>query len=97
MRIDGNSLCRTKVVTLSSRSVFCCQNGSKKFKILIGTKSNCWKYQKRIAKLMGYDFNIEYKKGLENMAVDALSRLPPVLELGLLSVVNGLNVSVFKE
>lgn len=38
------------------------------------------KYQKWIAKLLGYDFVIEYKE-------DALTRLPPTLELGLLCVV----------
>lgn len=69
----------------------------KSLKFLLEQRVIAGEYQKRIAKLMGYDFNIEYKKGLENMAVDALSRLPPVLELELLSVVNGLNASVFKE
>ena len=32
--------------------------------------------QKYIAKLFGYDFEISYKKGRENAAADALSRLP---------------------
>lgn len=30
-------------------------------------------YQRWIAKLMGYAFGIEYKEGLENLTVDALS------------------------
>ena len=31
--------------------------------------------QKWIVKLMGYDYEIEYRPGRENVAVDALSRL----------------------
>ncbi|KAA0068128.1 hypothetical protein E5676_scaffold392G00100 [Cucumis melo var. makuwa] len=53
------------------------------------------KYQKWIAKLLDYDFVIEYENGLENKVADVLLRLPPALELDLLSVVRGLNTSVF--
>ena len=34
-------------------------------------------------------------KGLENKADNALSRLSPIFELGLISVVDGLNPSIF--
>ena len=34
-------------------------------------------YQKWIAKLLGYSFEVVYKPDLENKAVDALSRMLP--------------------
>lgn len=37
------------------------------------------------------------KKGVDNSAADALSRLPPVLEFGLLSVVGSLNTDTFLD
>lgn len=64
-------------------------------KFLLEQRLIAVEYQRWIAKLMGFDFTIEYKKGVENSTTDALSCLPPVLELGLLSVVNGLNSNVF--
>lgn len=44
---------------------------------LVGTESQ----QKGVAKLMGYDFSIEYKKGKENRVVDALSQKMKIEEL----------------
>lgn len=40
-----------------------------------------------ISKLMDFDFSIEYKKGVENKAADALSR-KPAAELLAMSLIN---------
>lgn len=53
--------------------------------------------QKWVTKLLSYDFSIEYKKGFDNTAVDALSRLPATMELGVLSLVNDVNTNIFVE
>ncbi|KAA0062047.1 Retrotransposable element Tf2 [Cucumis melo var. makuwa] len=42
-------------------------------------------YQKWIAKLLGYSFEVVYKPRLENKAVDALSRVLPTVHLNQLS------------
>lgn len=47
--------------------------------------------------MLGYDFNIEYKKLLENIVAKALLRLPLAMEFELLSAIKGLNISVFVE
>jgi hypothetical protein len=40
---------------------------------------------KWLVKLLGYDFKIEYKKGVDNVVVDALSRTMDCGELNALS------------
>lgn len=67
----------------------------KRVKFLLEQRVIAGDYQKWIAKLLGYDFVIEYKRGLENKAADARSRLPAAMELGQLSVMAGLNANVF--
>jgi hypothetical protein len=37
--------------------------------------------RKAMAKLMGLQFKIVYGKGVGNVAIDALSRLPPLMQL----------------
>lgn len=67
----------------------------KSLKFLLEQRIIVGDYQKWIAKLIGYDFEIEYKKGLENTAADALSRLPTLVELSAFSCVIGVNTAVF--
>lgn len=65
---------------------FVVKSDQKALKFLLDQKLHTGTQMKWIAKLMQFDFHIEYKKGRENKAADALSRLP-VAELLLISVI----------
>lgn len=53
-------------------------------------------YQRWVAKLLGYNFEIQYCPGLENKAADALSRVPPDVEFRSITVPNILDVETVK-
>lgn len=53
-------------------------------------------HQKWIAKLLGYDFQVVYRPGLENEAADALSCIPPSMHLAHLSAPTIVDVEVIK-
>ena len=54
-------------------------------------------YQKWIAKLLGYSFEVVYKPGLENKAADALSRVPPTVHLNQLTTPILIDLKVIRE
>ncbi|KAA0050169.1 Ty3/gypsy retrotransposon protein [Cucumis melo var. makuwa] len=54
-------------------------------------------YQKWIAKLLGYSFEVVYKPGVENRAADALSRKPEEVQLFGLSIPITVDLDVIKR
>lgn len=55
------------------------------------------KYKKWVAKLLGYDFEIQYRPGQDNKAADSLSRMPPTGQLAMLYVPRLLDLEVIKN
>ena len=53
--------------------------------------------QKWVTKLLGYDYEIVYKKGVENLVANALSRLPEHAKLHSLSTPTWPTFELLKE
>lgn len=77
-------------------------------RFIIHTDQRAWKfllelrviqpqYQCYLSKLLGYDFEVQYKPGLENKVADALSRLPPTAHLAVLLVPSIIDVQKIQE
>ncbi|KAL0548958.1 hypothetical protein IC582_013436 [Cucumis melo] len=55
------------------------------------------RYQRWLAKLLGYTFDVEYKPGVENKAADALSRITPAVQMCTITVPVPLDLQIIKE
>ena len=66
-------------------------------KVLIGIEGYSATIPKCIAKLLGYSFEVVYKLGLENKAVEALSRMPPVVHLCNITAPTLIDLKTIKE
>ena len=58
----------------------------KSLKYFIELKISSLEQQKWVTKFLRYDYEITYKKGKENVVVDALSRLPEQVEFLVVSL-----------
>ena len=76
----------------------------KSLKFLLDQRDVSMDYQKWLTKLLGFDFEIVYRAGVENKAVDGLSRIPQAQNftverlLGALTVSTNLQIQdIFEE
>ncbi|GAA0168269.1 hypothetical protein LIER_40530 [Lithospermum erythrorhizon] len=58
---------------------FIIRTDQKSLKQLLEQKVTTYLQQKAMAKLLGFDYIIQYKQGKENLVADALSRIPQTL------------------
>jgi hypothetical protein len=66
-------------------------------KYLLEQRISSMEQQKWVTKLLGYDYDIVYKKGAENLVADALSRIPEYAELHTISATTWPTIEIIKD
>ena len=79
------------------RRKFTVKTDQRSLKFLLEQQVIQSQHRKWIAKLLGYSFEVVYKLGLENKAVDALSRVPPAVHLNHISAPALLDLTIIIE
>ncbi|KAL0560774.1 hypothetical protein IC582_001187 [Cucumis melo] len=76
---------------------FIVRTDQKSLKFLLEQRVVQPQYQRWLAKLLGYTFDVEYKPGVENKAADALSRITPTVQMCTITVPVSLDLQIIKE
>ena len=76
---------------------FIVQTDQSSLKFLLEQRIVNESYQKWVAKLFGYDFEIQFRPRMENKAADALSRIPISMELAALMVPSRIDTSLISS
>ncbi|KAL4018088.1 hypothetical protein IC575_021678 [Cucumis melo] len=76
---------------------FIVRTNQRSLKFLLEQRVIQSQYQKWIAKLFGYSFEVVYKPGIENKAADALSRIPPSTQLCSITAPVLIDLKTIKE
>lgn len=76
---------------------FLIKTNHQSLKFLLEQRLSTLLQQKWLAKLMGLDYEISYKKGKENTVADVLSRLPEVAEQGTVNDISALQPEWLNE
>ncbi|XP_062085564.1 uncharacterized protein LOC133791660 [Humulus lupulus] len=75
---------------------FLVRTDQRSLKFLLEQRLVASEHQKWLTKLLGYDFDIQYRLGLENKAVDALSRVSHEGELAAISILTVMSMADLK-